>query len=152
MWVPQRTSSLASATICNARLVNWCVAFTLVLSLWASITGCSNSREHQYTSTRISDLRRMPAFRAEVEFLYVDETNSLTSPKIILIGIRKEDGARLSFGGQSGGEDLRSFAKSLQQGKVYVFPNVLASFEKQQTHQIAEPVPWFDLSHGSRGN
>lgn len=99
-------------------------AFAAVMLL---CSGC----EERYVEVPIAQLEQRRPFRAVVERVYVEDFGKLPSGMVVVIGLKTDAGERISLGGERAGDDLVSFARTLEKGNTYEFPTAWLDYRQK---------------------
>ena len=78
----------------------------------------------------IADFERQQPFRTVVESIYIEEFKSIPSGPVVTIGLKKQDGKRISIGGLKTNAEVEGFARTLEKGKEYEFPKAWLDYRQ----------------------
>jgi hypothetical protein len=116
----------------------------LLLSLPA-LPGCS--RRHTYRGLDRQALSEgAPRFRAQVETIYFADLSPGHAADfskggkdiVVIIGLKTEEGDRVSMGGDGPSDDLVAFARSLKRGATYEFPKAWLDFKTNRAKSFGD--------------
>jgi hypothetical protein len=104
----------------------------LVLAIGIVVGLSSASCRKRYTDIPVSELTQKAPFKATVEQVCVETYESTNFGTVAFVGLKTEDGRRVSIGGERATPEIVGFVRSLQRGQTYTFPGVFTDYMKSR--------------------
>ena len=76
----------------------------------------------------VAQFEREKPFDAVVEKVYIEDFSNMPPGLVVLIGLKTQNGERISIGGEHASDNLAGFARTLEKGETYKFPTVWSNY------------------------